>query len=120
MSDSLQAQITQLQQSLHDLALKLADARANHPGDVPGLQAQFAATKAQVDALVAQEQIAETPSETTQAIGSIFDTVGSVIQSTVQATKDAVSGIGTAGKLLPIAVIAVLAIGGYFLYRKYR
>ena len=117
MADTLQLQIDQLQQALHDLAVSLDYARRFQPAAVAGLEAQFATVKAQVDALVAKAQASETPNQATMAVGSIFDTVGSVIQTTVKAVNDTVSGIGGSLKILPVLLIGAVVVLGFLAYK---
>lgn len=120
MADTLQPQITALQAQLHDAAaaLGLAKQKGLDPIVIAQYQARFDALRSQVDDLVRQENANETPSGFEQTVGGIVDGVTSLVADVSTAVGNTVKAIGQTSQLLPLVLIAAIAVGAFFLYKK--
>lgn len=82
MADDLQAQITEYQAELHDLALAMAQARAAGQDDAAAaLKQQFDALTQVVNGLVGQQQAAETPSSFSLGLANVGEELATVVRN---------------------------------------
>lgn len=121
----ISADITKLQQALHDIAYSISLAKKTGQTQAAAmLQQQYDSIKAQVDALVQQAQGQEAAPTLFSRIGDfqtwaqqIVSGAGKAISSSVKAVETVAEGTSKLGVVLPLAG---LAVAGWFLFGRRR